>query len=50
MKYLPIISLALIGTGCWFIYRPMAPLAVGVLIWLDLTIRSLRVRAHGGKR
>jgi len=33
-------SLALIAGGCWWIYPPSALLAVGILLWADLYVRS----------
>jgi hypothetical protein len=48
MKYvalgLAIGSLALIWWGLWWIHPPVAPLAVGSLVWLDLALSSRPVR------
>jgi hypothetical protein len=38
------VSLALIWWGLWQIYSPVAPLAVGSLVWLDLALSSRPVR------
>lgn len=32
-----LISLGLIGLGAWFLYWPLAPLAIGGLLWYDLS-------------
>ncbi len=37
---LPILALALIGTGSWFMYKPAAPVVVGSLIWLDMYLET----------
>ena len=37
-------ALALIWWGLWQIYSPVAPLAVGSLVWLDLALSSRTVR------
>ena len=39
---LPAVALALIGWGGWMAWPPAGPLAVGALLWLDLSIGSLR--------
>lgn len=32
----PMLALALIGAGAYAVYPPAGPLAVGVLLWIDL--------------
>lgn len=38
----PAVALGLIAYGLYEIYGPLAPLGVGLLLWADLTIGSLR--------
>jgi len=35
-------ALAAIGCGLWFLHKPLCPLGVGLLVWLDLTLGDLR--------
>jgi hypothetical protein len=35
-RVLPFLALALIAVGLWYIYAPAAPLALGLLLWIDL--------------
>lgn len=35
-------SLCLIALGAWTIYPPSAPLAIGVLLWIDFNIGSAK--------
>ena len=35
-------SLGCIWWGAWMIYKPAAPIAVGLLLWVDLTLGSFR--------
>jgi len=36
-----IVAMALIGVGLYFIYAPAAPLGIGLLLWLDMSIEKL---------
>lgn len=38
----PLTAYGLIGWGAWEIYRPACPLAVGLLLWLDLFLYARR--------
>ena len=35
---LAVLSQALIFVGTWYMYPPAAPVAVGALLWIDLTL------------
>lgn len=35
-------ALGLVGYGAWLMYRPLGPLSVGLLLWLDLTLHGMR--------
>ena len=37
-----VVSLALIGYGAWLVYHPLGFVVVGLLLWVDLLIGSLR--------
>jgi len=41
-----LLSLAFIACGCWLMYRPLAFIAVGLLLWFDLFIGEL-MRSRG---
>jgi hypothetical protein len=32
-------ALAAIAYGAWLVYRPAAPIAIGMLLWIDLARR-----------
>ncbi len=36
-------GLGLIGAGCWLVAPPLAFIVVGALVWVDLSIGSLRI-------
>lgn len=38
---IPILGLGLIAWGLWWVYPPVAPVVVGGLLWLDMTIEHL---------
>ena len=37
-----VVSLGLIGYGAWVVYHPLGFVVVGLLLWVDLLIGSLR--------
>ena len=37
-----VVSLGLIGYGAWLVYHPLGFVVVGLLLWVDLLIGSLR--------
>ena len=39
---LAVSALLLMGIGLWFIYWPAAPIGIGFLVWLDLSITKWR--------
>ena len=39
---IPVVSLCLIGYGAWLVYHPLGFVVVGLLLWVDLLIGSLR--------
>ena len=39
---IPVVSLGLIGYGAWVVYHPLGFVVVGLLLWVDLLIGSLR--------
>ena len=36
------VALCLVAYGLWLIYPPLAPLVVGLLLWVDLSVGGLR--------
>ena len=40
-----VVSLGLIGYGVWLVYHPLGFVVVGLLLWVDLLIGSLRKTA-----
>ena len=43
-------ALGLIGTGLWMLSIPVALIAVGGLVWLDLSLSGLRRRQRTPRR
>ena len=39
---LAVVSLGLIGWGAWMLHPALAPLTVGILLWLDLVMVDWR--------
>lgn len=39
---LPLLALGAIGYGAWMAYPPAGPIVVGLLLWVDLTIGTVR--------
>lgn len=43
---IPGAALLLIGYGSWSAWKPLGPLSVGLLLWLDLSIGAGRQTPH----
>ena len=42
---LAVLSLALVGVGCWLAYPPAGLIVPGLLVWLDLALTGRRRQA-----